>query len=428
MEKAEYRPRLADAVLKEILSCKGAVLVEGPKWCGKTTTAERQAATILYMDEPGKKDRNISLAKLDPNRLLRGSPPLLIDEWQLAPSLWDVVRFKVDRAGGYGQFMLTGSSVPPSTDEMSHTGTGRIARLRMRPMSLWESGESSGTISISELIAGKEMTTEDARPLGLEEIAFILCRGGWPEAVAQSGKAAIRQAFDYVDGVAESDISRFDGVVRDPERARTLMRSYARLQGTQAGIGVITEDLSEHEGMPISENTVNSYLNALRGIFVIDDVTAWHPNLRRKTTIRTSDTRYFADPSIATAALGVGPDALMDDLPTFGLLFETMAIRDLRAYADALDASVHHYLDRNGLECDAVFRMRDGRYGLVEVKLGGDELVEAGCSSLNKLSSLIDTAKMRQPAFKMVLTAVGEYAYRRKEDGIFICPLSSLKP
>ena len=428
MKNREYRPRVADGVLKEILSCKGAVLVEGPKWCGKTTTAEQVAASVLYMDEPGKKDSNISLAKLNPNRLLRGASPLLIDEWQLAPSLWDVVRFKVDRASGYGLYILTGSSVPPPTDEISHSGTGRIARMRMRPMSLWESGESSGTVSIQGLMSGKSFVTVDSKRIGLDEMSFLLCRGGWPEAVGQSGKAAIRQAFDYVDAVVESDISRFDGVARDPARARSLMCSYARLQGSQAGVGVITEDLASHEGMSISENTINSYLNALRGIFVIEDVPAWHPNLRRKTTIRTSDTRYFTDPSISTAVLGVGPDALMDDLPTFGLLFETMVLRDLRAYADVCDASVHHYLDRNGLECDAVFRMRDGRYGLVEAKVGGDALVERGCASLNKLSTLIDSEKMRKPMFKMVLTAVGDYAYRRSEDGIVVCPLSALRP
>ena len=428
MKTTEYRPRLADSILQEILSCKGAVLVEGPKWCGKTTTAERQAASVLFMDEPGRKESNISLARLDPDRLLRGESPLLIDEWQLAPSLWDVVRFKVDMASRYGLYILTGSSVPPQTDEMSHSGTGRIARLRMRPMSLWESGESSGGVSIRNLMDGNAFATEDARRMTLEEVAFVLCRGGWPEAVGQSGKAAIRQAFDYVDGVVESDISRFDGVSRDPEKARTLMRSYARLQGAQAGVGVIASDLAAHEGMSISENTISSYLNALRGIFVIEDISAWHPNLRRKTVVRTSDTRYFTDPSIATASLGIGPDALLDDLPTFGLLFETLAIRDLRAYADVLDASVSHYLDRNGLECDAVFRMRDGRYGLVEVKVGGDVLVEKGCASLNKLASVIDTKRMRQPSFRMVLTAIGDFAYRRAEDGIFVCPISSLRP
>ena len=353
---------------------------------------------------------------------------MLIDEWQLAPSLWDVVRFKVDRASEHGLYILTGSSVPPATDEISHTGTGRIARLRMRPMSLWESGESSGSVSIQDLVSGKSFATEDSKRFGLEELSFAICRGGWPEAVGLSGKAALRQALDYVDAVVESDISRFDGISRNAERARSLLCSYARLQGTQAGVGVITKDLSAHEGMSISENTINSYLNALRGIFVIEDVTAWHPNLRRRTTIRTSDTRYFTDPSIATAALGVTPDALMDDLPTFGLLFETMAIRDLRAYADVLDATVHHYLDRNGLECDAVFRMRDGRYGLVEVKIGGDTLVEHGCGALNKLSALIDTTKTRKPAFKMVLTAVGDYAYTRKEDGIIVCPIGCLRP
>ncbi|MBQ2631942.1 MAG: ATP-binding protein [Kiritimatiellae bacterium] len=428
MKKGEYRARIADSLLKDILLCKGAVLVEGPKWCGKTTTAARQAASVLYMDEPGKKDSNVALAKLNPSRLLSGEHPRLIDEWQLAPSLWGDVRFYVDRASEYGQYILTGSSVPPKTDEMNHTGTGRIARFRMRPMSLWESGESSGSVSLGDLFTGKTMETADAKELGLEGTAYAICRGGWPEAVGQSERFALRHAFDYVDAVVESDISRFDGVARDAECARTIMRSYARLQGTQAGIGVITADLSAHEGRAFGENTIYSYLNALRGIFVVDDVSAWHPNLRRKTTVRASDTRYFADPSIATAALGLGPDALHDDLPTFGMLVETLAMRDMRAYADALDGTVHHYLDRNGLECDAVIRLRDGRFGLVEVKLGGEALIEKGCETLLKLSSAIDTSRMREPSFKMILTAVGDFAYRRPADGVIVCPISALKP
>lgn len=413
--------------MQDVLSCTGAVLVEGPKWCGKTTTAARQAASVLYMDETGKKDSNIALAKLNPVKLLSGERPRLIDEWQLAPSLWDDVRFNVDRASEYGQYILTGSSVPPKTDEMHHTGTGRIARFRMRPMSLWESGESSGSVSLKSLFVGESMTTADAKILGLDGIAFAICRGGWPEVVGQSGRFALRHAFDYVDAVAESDISRFDGVARNAECARAIMRSYARLQGTQASVSVVTADLSAHEGKAFGENTIYSYLNALRGIFVVDDVSAWHPNLRRKTTVRTSDTRYFADPSIAAAALGFGPNSLQDDLPTFGIIFETLAVRDLRAYADALDGTVHHYLDRNGLECDAVIRLRDGRYGLVEVKLGGDALIEKGCETLLKLSSCLDMSKMRSPSFKMVLTAVGDYAYQRP-DGIIVCPISSLKP
>ena len=427
MKKGPYRPRIADLVLPEILSSTGAVLIEGPKWCGKTTTAARQAKSILFMDEPGKKAGNISLAKLNPGRLLSGKTPRLLDEWQLAPSLWDSVRFKVDRADEYGQYILTGSSVPPSDGESHHTGTGRIARLRMRTMSLWESGESSGTVSIGALFDGHAPETADSAGHDLDAIAFALCRGGWPESVGQTGRAALRHAFYYVDAVAESDISRFDGVARDAERARALMRSYARLQGTQAGLGVMTDDLTAHEGASLSENTVYSYLNALRGIFVVDDVTAWHPSLRRKTTIRASDTRYFTDPSIAAAALGLGPGAIQDDMATFGLLFETMAIRDLRVYADALDGTVHHYLDRNGLECDAVIRLRDGRFGLVEVKLGGDVLVEKGCKTLLKLSGMIDPGRMRAPSFLMVLTAVGDFAYRRPEDGVIVCPISALK-
>ena len=428
MKKGGYRPRIADSTLQEILSCKGAVLIEGPKWCGKTTTAARQAASVLYMDETGKKERNIALARLNPARLLSGEHPRLIDEWQLAPSLWDAVRFNVDRASEYGQYILTGSSVPPQTDEMHHTGTGRIARFRMRTMSLWESGESSGNVSLGALFAGGGMEPADAIALDLDGVAFAICRGGWPEAVGQDGKFALRHAFDYVDAVAESDISRFDGVARDAEFARALMRSYARLQGTQAGIGVVTRDLSAHEGRILGENTIYSYLNALRGIFVVDDITAWHPSLRRKTTVRASDTRYFADPSIAAAALGFGPDALQDDLPTFGLLFETLAMRDLRAYADALGGTIHHYLDRNGLECDAVIRLRDGRYGLLEVKIGGEALIEKGCRTLAKLSANIDTSKMRAPSFMMVLTAVGDVAYCRPEDGVIVCPIGALKP
>jgi len=427
MKKPEYMPRIADSLLRDILSCTGAVLVEGPKWCGKTTTAARQAKSILYMDAPGQREDNLVLARVAPERLLSGEHPRLIDEWQLSPSLWDAVRFSVDRADEYGQFLLTGSSVPPPHSEIYHTGTGRIARFRMRPMSLWESGESSGAVSLRELFEGMQPTGVSARGIELEEMAFLLCRGGWPGAIGQSKRFALRHAFDYVDGVAESDISRVDGVARDAERARVLMRSYARLQGSQAGIGVITEDLSEHEGMAVSENSIYSYLNALREIFVIEDVPAWHPYLRRKTTIRTSDTRYFTDPSIATAAMGLGPNGLLDDLTTFGLFFETLVARDLRTYSSALDGELLHYHDRNGLECDAVVRLRDGRYGLVEVKLGGEALISQGCATLLKLSAAIDTAKTRAPAFRMVVTAVGKYAYSRPEDGIIICPITALK-
>ena len=294
-------------------------------------------------------------------------------------------------------------------------------------MSLWESGESSGAVSLQEVFGGWRPDGVSARAVELEGMAFLMCRGGWPGAVGQSGRAALRHAFDYVDGVAESDISRVDGVGRDAERARVLMRSYARLQASQAGIGVIAADLSGHEGMLISENTIYSYLNALREIFVIEDVGSWHPNLRRKTTMRTSDTRYFTDPSIATAVMGLGPSGLMDDLTTFGLFFETMVVRDLRTYSAALGGELLHYHDRNGLECDGVVRLRDGQYGLVEVKLGGEALIRQGCDTLRKLSEIIDTTKMRAPAFRMVVTAVGRYAYTRADDGVIVCPVTALR-
>ena len=428
MEIKDYRQRVADSVIAEVMEGKGAVLVEGPKWCGKTTTCTHLAKSVVSMDEPRRRERNVLLAKVDPDKLLEGEHPLLIDEWQIAPTLWDAVRYKVDHEKGFGHYLLTGSSVPPKTDGINHTGTGRIARVRMRPMSLWESGESSGSVSLSRLFAGETFKTAEAHELSLEEIAFSACRGGWPAAIGLRERVALRQAFDYVDAVVQSDISRFDGVARDPGRARRLMRSYARLQGSAATWGVIADDLSAHEGSAFGENTAYAYLNALRGIFVVEDMPAWHPNLRRKTTIRTSDVRYFSDPSIVAASLRIGPNDLMDDLSTFGLVFETMAVRDLRVYAEALDGDVFHFLDRNGLECDAVVHLRDGRYGLVEVKIGGDALVAKGCVSLRRLRDTLDTEKMREPSFMMVLTAVGDFAYRRPDDGVIVCPLGALKP
>ena len=427
MEIKDYRQRVADSVIAEVMEGKGAVLVEGPKWCGKTTTCAHLAKSVVSMDEPRRRERNVLLAKVDPDKLLEGEHPLLIDEWQIAPTLWDAVRYKVDRENGFGHYLLTGSSVPPRTDEINHTGTGRIARVRMRPMSLWESGESSGSVSLSRLFAGETFKAVEAHESSLEEIAFAACRGGWPAVIGLRERVALRQAFDYVDAVVQSDISRFDGVSRDPERARRLMRSYARLQGSAATWGVIADDLSAHEGSAFGENTAYAYLNALRGIFVVEDMPAWHPNLRRKTTIRTSDVRYFSDPSIVAASLRIGPNDLMDDLATFGLVFETMAVRDLRVYAEALDGDVFHFLDRNGLECDAVVHLRDGRYGLIEVKIGGDALVEKGCASLRRLRDALDTEKMREPSFMMVLTAVGDFAYRRPDD-VIVCPIGALRP
>lgn len=422
-----YKTRIFDAILREELSVTGAVLIEGAKWCGKTTTAEQTAKSVLYLDDPDHSEAYLIQARTNPGKLLEGASPRLLDEWQRAPTLWDAVRYAVDHADGPGQFILTGSSVPPNTDEMKHSGAGRFSWLRMRTMTLWESGDSSGEVSLSSLFDGQDPAGGEPAVRDLEEIAFLLCRGGWPYVSGMKSRAALRRSFSYLDATVKSDVSRCDGVQKDEGRVRRLLRSYARLQGTQASASVIRADMCANEAGGIGEDTVYSYLNALRRIFVVEDMPAWCPDLRSKSAVRTSDTRYFTDPSIATAALDVGPGELMGDIKTFGLLFETMAIRDLRVYADALSGSVSHFLDANGLECDAVIHLHGGRYGLVEIKLGGKELVEKGASSLKKLSSKLDTSKMRKPSFLMVLTAVGDVAYRR-EDGVVVCPISALKP
>ena len=423
----EYKRRIFDDILQEELAGAGAVLIEGAKWCGKTTTAEQAAKSVIYMDETGKMEENISLARLKPERILSGEQPRLIDEWQLAPVLWDSIRYNVDHAANPGCYILTGSSVPADDSEMQHSGTGRFSWLKMRPMTLWESRESSGEASLAALFNGQDITGAKSACPDLDEVAFLLCRGGWPYACELNGRTALRRAFAYLDATVKRDISRVDGVNRDEGRARRLMRSYARLQATQSAISVIKADLEANESLPISVDTVSSYITALKRLFVIEDMPAWCPNLRCKTPIRTGDTRYFVDPSVATAALGLGPDDLINDLTTYGLLFETMAVRDLRVYMDALFGSVSHYLDASGLECDAVAHMRNGKYGLVEIKLGGKELIEKGAATLKKLAARIDTVKMSSPSFLMVLTATGDFAYRR-DDGVVVCPLGCLKP
>ncbi len=419
-----YKKRIADGLLQRKLAGKGAVLIEGAKWCGKTTTAEQIAGSVKYMTETGMVEQNIQLATLNPKLLLKGEFPRLIDEWQVAPQLWDSIRFESDH-GPLGQFILTGSSVPPDMSKVIHSGTGRIGWLRMRPMSLWESQESSGEVSLAELFTAPEQIGA-INQMDIEQVAFLTCRGGWPLAVDMEREIALDQAFDYVESVEKRDIQKVDGVDRDPVRVHRLLRSLARNQGSQASFGTIKEDLMANEADSLSEDTIASYHKALKEIFVVEDSEAWNPNLRSKTAIRTSDTRYFTDPSIATAALGVGPQDLINDLNTFGLLFETMAVRDLRVYAEALNGKVYHFRDKNGLECDAVVHLRDGRYGLVEVKLGGEDKIRDGADALKDLAGKIDTSRMREPSFLMVLVGVGQYAYRR-EDGVYVVPIGCLK-
>ncbi len=420
-----YKKRIADDILKRKLEGKGAVLIEGPKWCGKTTTAEQFAASVLYMDDPEKKEQNLAMAELNPKRLLQGSVPRLIDEWQLAPKLWDAVRFEVDHRGGLGQFILTGSAVPADTREITHSGTGRFTWLLMRPMSLYESGDSTGEVSLKDLFDGNS-DVDGGSHLDIERLAFLVCRGGWPQAVDMRDDIALDQAADYYDAVVHSDINRADNVQKNPERVQRLMRSYARNQGSQVPNTVLAQDVAANDEASINEETVASYVNALRKIFVVEDVSAWNPNLWSKTAIRAADTRYYIDPSIAAAALGIGPNDLINDLKTFGFLFETLCIRDLRVFADALGGSVYHYRDKDGQECDAVLHLRNGRYGLIEIKLGGDRFIEEGARSLKALEAKIDTDKMNAPSFLMVLTGTGDWAYRRR-DGVYVVPVGCLK-
>lgn len=421
----DYKSRIADRMLHQNLESSGAVLIQGPKWCGKTTTAEQLAASKLYMNDPDEQMENLRMASMATRRLLVGKVPRLIDEWQLAPQLWDAIRFEVDhREEHFGQFILTGSAVPPDKSAMKHSGTGRFSWLTMRTMSLWESGDSTGEVSLTELFNGGEADAGEKK-MEIERIAYLICRGGWPGALGMAESAALRLAFNYVDAVAESDMSRVDGISRDREYVMRLLRSYARHQGSQVSVKSLNDDMAANEG-DMSASTINSYQQALRMIFVIEDMPAWNPNLRSKTAIRTSDTRYFTDPSIATAALGLGPNDLLNDLKTMGLLFETMAVRDLRVYADVIDGRVYHYRDKNGLECDAVIHLRNGKYGLVEIKLGGEKLIDEGADNLCKLEKKIDTERMNAPAFKMVLVGVGKYVYRR-EDGVLVVPIGCLK-
>ena len=422
----EYKHRIADQLLADKLDAMGAILIEGPKGCGKTTTAEQQARSVLYMDDPDNSAQYQQMAQTNISMLLRGETPRLIDEWQIVPKLWDAIRFEVDHRNADGQFILTGSAVPPDAKKINHTGTGRYGWLTMRTMSLWESGESNGSVGVGDLF--KQLgNVAGVNDIDIEQLAFLVCRGGWPRSTSKkTEKAALMQAIEYYEAIVRTDISRVDDVQRNEERAKRLLRSYSRHQGSQASIPTILADIAVNETEDVSDETVSSYLNALRKIFVIEDMPAWNPNIRSKTAIRTADTRYFTDPSIACAALGLGPEDLINDLNTFGLFFETLCVRDLRVYADALGGKVYHYRDKTGLECDAVIHLRNGLYGLIEVKLGGDKLIEEGAKNLLTLSDKIDTTKMKAPAFKMVLVGVGKYAYQR-QDGVYVVPIGCLK-
>ena len=427
---SEYRKRIADETLRENLEAAGLVLIEGTKWCGKTTTAEQQAGSVVYMNDPEHSGTYLAIAQNSPKLLLNGETPRLIDEWQDAPELWDSARFEIDhRKIKTGQFIFTGSTVIPKDkrERIRHSGTGRAAWMTMRPMSLWESGESNGQLSLRAMFDATCEGAYKANELDIEQLSWLICRGGWPAALSMTRKGALKQSVNYIEAIAGKDISDVDEVKREKNFTLRLLRSYARFQGAQAPLTSIYEDLKTNAESSMTEETISSYITALRKLFVIEDAPAWNPNLRSKTAIRTSDTRYFVDSSIATSALGIGPENLVSDLKTMGLLFETMCIRDLRVYAEALDGKIYHYRDKTGLECDAVVHLRNGKYGLIEIKLGGKRLIDEGVNTLSSLSAKIDTDKMMSPSFMMVLTGTGAYAYKRN-DGIWVAPIGSLRP
>ncbi len=424
----DYRARIADQLLSESLEALGAVIVQGTKWCGKTTTSVHHAGSVLYMDDPTQKEQNLSLAQTNIKRLLEGDTPRVIDEWELAPQLWDAARFEIDhRPEHVGQFIFTGSSVPKEKDkkQIFHSGAGRFDWITMRTMSLWESGDSTGDVSLQALFNGA--MPDGAATIDLDRLAYLTCRGGWPGALSLSERAALHVPQAYLKAVLNSDISKVDDVRRDANTMSRIIRSLARNQGEQIPYTTIRADIVNNENATISTDTVEDYVRVLSKIFLEEDMRAWNPNLRSKTAIRTSDTRYFVDPSIATSALGIGPKDLLNNLIDFGFYFETLAVRDLRVYADALDGDVFHFRDKNGLECDAVLHRRNGSYGLIEIKLGGADNIEKGAAALKTLSDKIDTDKMNAPSFMMVLTGVGQYAYRRL-DGVYVVPIGSLKP
>ncbi len=420
-EILEYYPRISDKLLDRKLHTSGAVLITGCKWCGKTMSAEQFARSVIYMQEPDQSAAYLAMADTKPSLLLEGENPRLIDEWQMAPVIWDAVRYEVDRRRRQGLFILTGSAVPLEKST-AHTGTGRISRMMMRTMSLFESKDSTGEVSLKALFEGTQ--EEGAKsPLSIEDISYLICRGGWPMSLSMPREYALDVARNYVDAIVEEDVSRVDGLKRNPQRVLTLLRSLARNISTMTSNATILSDFGPDEtGM--SMPTLDSYLNALRRIFVIEDVPAWAPSMRSKTALRTSSKRHFVDPSIAAAALRIGPDRLLQDFNSFGFMFESLCVRDLRVYAQANDGDIYHYRDKNELEADMIISLRDGRWAPVEVKMGQKQIEEAA-AHLIKLSEKIDSEKMGSPSFMMVLTG-GEYAYRR-QDGVWVVPLGCLR-
>ena len=427
----EYLKRVADKLLELRLEAFGAVQIKGPKWCGKTTTAEQYAKSVLKMQDPDKREAYLATVRTKPSILLKGETPRLIDEWQVAPVLWDAVRNAVDERRDRGQFILTGSTVIEDS-EIMHTGTGRISRMSMYPMSLYESLESNGKISLSELFDNDSLDIDGIETqMTIEQLIFAACRGGWPASLdVKSEKAKLLIAKDYVNIVCDEDISKVDGTKRNPLLARQIMKSYARNLCTLAKkTNMLKDMLAESESMTMV--TFDDYVSALEKLFVIEDIEAWNPSIRSATAIRSGKKRCFVDPSIAVAALGLSPQLLELDLKTFGFIFECMVLRDLKVYSQALGGRLSYYNDKYGLEADAVLHLDDGRYALIECKLGSRD-IEEGTKHLLILKSLVqkynetsEQIKLREPDLLMVIIG-GEIAYTRN-DGVKVVPLACLK-
>lgn len=416
-----YLKRLMDKTLVQELEAFGAVLLTGPKWCGKTTTAKQLARSALFMQDPDKRESYLRTAELQPSALLSGDKPRLIDEWQMAPQLWDAVRFDIDKQGTEGLYILTGSTTVDE-DKIEHSGAGRISRLMMRTMSLFESEDSNGSISLKELFDNPgEINGVSSKTIS--DVAKLVVRGGWPNSIGKKEEIARRQIAGYCDVIAKSEIKTIDGVQRDEEKTKAVLRSFSRHISTQTPNSTILKDvLSNNESL--HKNTLDAYITALKKLYIIEDLSAWSPKLRSKTTIRTSDTRHFTDPAIAAYYLGATSKDLIYDPETFGFLFESMVIRDLRVYSQSLEGSVYHYKDKDGLEADAVVYLNDGRWAAIEVKLG-TKWIDEGAENLLALRSKIDHDQMPNPSFLAVITAT-EFAYKR-QDGVLVVPLCCLR-
>uniref|UniRef100_A0A7C9JDY1 ATP-binding protein n=1 Tax=Muribaculaceae bacterium Z82 TaxID=2304548 RepID=A0A7C9JDY1_9BACT len=418
-----YRSRYIESTIERALASSGAVLVSGPKFCGKTTTCMRFQKSFVRLNN----SQVISLARIDPEGILQGEKPRLIDEWQKAPEIWDCIKAQLDEEYRFGQYLLTGSSTPVDKKQIQHSGAGRIVPVTMRTMSLHESGDSTGAVSLGEIAQGAAVPTDLNQDFALEEVAYLVCRGGWPISVLSDRQVALDVTRNYYDGLfvfEDYENEQFRG--KSPHLFRAILRSYARNISSEASVKTLMDDVRQSDERAIDRKTMDSYLEALRDIFVIEDMEAWSPNIRSKTSIRSTPTRHFADASLACCALGIEPADLMGDLNAFGLFFEDMAVRDLRVYSGVTRGELFHYRDNTGLECDAVIRWPNGKWGAVEVKLGGEQAIEAGAASLNRLAEKVSQKSSEgSPAFRMVLTAVGPM-YTRK-DGVVVVPINQLR-